>query len=261
MRFIDDDLRADLEAVIDVLLPFEAWLVQKKYTPPDPDLPWRHGQKLNAASLDIVPLIDAFVAATSDDDLLHRFEHVASNPLAGSPLDDVAAWRLSRGLDAVAEFGVGKSGNMVLDAAGNPTTRALLYKTYLPPFRETLKAYRAAPTPPPFSAFVEALATDTSPFWPGGAAMSSRFIKQLLKDALFTVLELRGPRPEPWNRAIAIELGEHRRPGNHYEPEDTKKAVEAFKKAVGTIDHAAAPSTSSAPPPVGAPPIGHGSTS
>jgi hypothetical protein len=259
MRFIDDDLRNDLEAVIDVLLPFDAWLTTKTYTPPDPDLPWRNGSKLNAASLQIVPLIDAFIAATSDADLLHRFDEVAERPLAYSPIDDVLAWRLGRGLEAEAEFGVAESQNMLLDAMGKAATRAALYKRYLPFFRGAMKGYRNAPAPPAFADFVEALATDKSQFWPD-ASPSSPFIKQLLKDALFTILEMRGPLPEPWNSAIAIELGEHRRPGNQYTPDDTKQAVDAFKKAMKTIDPKAAPSTSSTPSPVGSPPLTYRST-
>ncbi|HEX9460145.1 MAG TPA: hypothetical protein VGA84_13420, partial [Thermoanaerobaculia bacterium] len=215
MRVIDDDLRDDLGAVIDVLLPLDKWVNDpKKWKPPNAGaFPWRNGSaSLNARSLQVVPLIDAFIAASSDGDLLNRFREVAGAPLAHSPLEHVAEWRATRGLDAQTEFGIAEAQNVLVDGTGKPATRAEIYKQTLPLFRSAAAAFHQVVPAQPFDKFVDGLAADDKTFWTDQTvAKPSFFLKRLLKDALSVLMELRGPLPEPWNSAVAIELGEHRR--------------------------------------------------
>lgn len=259
MRTIDDDLREELEAVIDVLLPLDKWVNDpNKWKPPNEKaLPWRNGTAtLSAKSLQVVPLVDAFISASSDGDLLNRFRDVAKEPLEYSPLDDVADWRATRGLAAEAEFGIGESQNVLVDGTGKPATRAEIYRQTLPLFRSAAAAFHHAWPARDFVKFVDGLAADDKTFWTDqSVAKPSFFLKQLLKDTMFVLLELRGPLPEPWNSAIAIELGEHRRPGNHYAIAEADAAVQDFIATLKQKDPGAAPMTTSQPPPVGSPPI------
>lgn len=259
MRTIDDDLREELEAVIDVLLPLQKWVDdENKWKPPNHlSLPWRNGSaKLNAKSLQVVPLIDAFISASSDGDLLNRFRDVAKDPLEYSPLDDVAEWRAARGLAAEAEFGIAESQNVLVDGTGKPATRAEIYRQTLPLFRGAAAAFHHAWPTRDFVKFVDGLAADDKTFWSDqSVAKPSFFLKQLLKDTMFVLLDLRGPLLEPWNSAIAIELGEHRRPGNRYKIADAEAAVQEFIATLGHKAPGTAPMTTSQAPPVGSPPI------
>src|SRR5215213_4813829 len=142
MRYINEDLRTDLESVIDILLPLEEWVADanKKRTfvlENATSLPWRNGEaKLNARSLLIVPIIDALIASSATDaDLFRRFETIRANALSQSPVDDVAGWRVARGMDPHPAFGITESQNVLTDATGQPATRMALYARYLPLFR------------------------------------------------------------------------------------------------------------------------------
>jgi len=50
---------------------------------------------------------------------------------------------------------------------------------------------------------------------------------------LYAMLGMRSATPEEWKRAVLIELGEYRHPGNEYTREEAGDAVKAFEKLAG----------------------------
>jgi hypothetical protein len=259
MRYVPDGLRPDLVSLADALLPLADWLkADKKYVPPNADeLPWRQngGPPLNAKTLRVIDFLDGLIAETSGDvDLLDRFGDIAKNPLGLSPLSDVHDWRAARGLDDQPAFGVVASNNVLIDASGNPFARATFYKTAFDAF-QTAAGNARLRGPIDWARFADALWVDASPFWTSTAMKASAFVTQFLKDVLYAVLSMRGPASEPLNSAVPTELGEHRRPGNRFEPDDAEDAVEAFRAKMAEVaKHPPAPTPAPHPPPVGSPP-------
>ena len=57
-------------------------------------------------------------------------------------------------------------------------------------------------------------------------------VAQFVRDLLYAMLGMRGPARDPWAFAVLIELGEHRRVGNAYTPEDVRKTVFALRARI-----------------------------
>jgi hypothetical protein len=78
------------------------------------------------------------------------------------------------------------------------------------------------------------LLANKAPEWPNTAQPpSSAFLVQFASDMLYAMLGMRNSAPEPWRRAVSIELGEYRHPGNEYTSSDTGAAVKKFETAAG----------------------------
>ncbi|MEK6373037.1 MAG: hypothetical protein AABO58_10100 [Acidobacteriota bacterium] len=253
---IEGRLKSHIESLIDVLLPLQDWIKKKAFKPAQP-VPWRepNAKPLNAKNLGVVDSLNALIAESDDADLLARFTAHAANPLARSPLPDVAAWRAARRLDPQPVFAIVRSENIYRDAVTREAiARSTFYDINLRLFDAA--AGTAAPgTPAQWMSFADALRNDTSSVWSDATHKSSVFVRQLLKDVLTVLLNMRTSQPSPWREALPIELGEARRPGNKFEPKDAKDATEAFAKLLDEVAKSGKVSaTDVPPPPAGSPP-------
>jgi len=175
---------------------------------------------------------EGLLRETSDDiQAQARWERVAAQPLAASPLDRVADWRAERGLEEVACFGIVPSQNVLLDSKNQQIAR-------LPFYADTLGdlAYCLAVSRPRDDAGWEALAhalfTDTLPAWPGTVHPASVFMNQFAADVLYALLGMRNEsavRDQPsYATAVLTELGQARRRGNKNTPAQAEEAVARF---------------------------------
>src|SRR5262249_18584037 len=165
--------------------------------------------------------------------LVERFATVIADPLAFTPLLGAARdWRVSRGLDSAPKFGIVGSGNILATADGRPATRAQFYAPYWDLLCRVVA--KAAPaTSADWEQFAKALLTDTSPAWPGDQPLkSSPFVKQFGRDLLHGLLNMRNPAADPWRTTFLEELGEHRRVGNAFTPDDVERFVRAFRDRI-----------------------------
>ena len=270
MSPLDPELREILENLAGGLFPLDSWIKNKTFKPAEADLPWRTGGgPLTPKAIGIMPFFDALLRESAGDaHLIARWHQLMGAPLVFSPLADMQEWRTRRGLETEAVFGALESENVLTDFEGKPISRASFYGAYFPLLRQAVKA-ASAQGPIDWAVFAENLFKDEkdvlNPVWPSGQPRrSSNLMKQFSRDMLYAMMGMRNPAPEPFKFGLLIELGEHRRVGNSYTLEDTKKAVEEFKKILEkVIAHPLPPTTpvpASAPPVgsprVGAPPVG-----
>jgi hypothetical protein len=246
-----------LQRIAEELIPLQRWINTKKYKPPG-NYPWRNGTPIAPKDLGIIEFIEQLFATTERDTrLLARFDQISANPLGLCPFPDVQQWRAARGLASNPRFGIVESGNL-LTAGGRPIVRETFYRTYLPLLGEALAAAQAAPEFS-WSAFVDALVKDQLRFWPATGPRSSAFMLQFTKDALRAMLSMRNPVSPPVQLALLIELGEHRRVGNSYGPQDAAADVAAFIQRMKEVGGKFVPEAQRfAPtihPRVGSPPI------
>ncbi|MER9256078.1 hypothetical protein NKI59_30850 [Mesorhizobium sp. M0598] len=246
-----------LERMAAVLFPLQSWIDQKAYTPPG-KYPWRDGKPIAPRELGIIAFIEGlFASAPAEIHLLERFNKAAADPLTFCPIGDMQRWRAVRGLSSKPRFGIVESGNLPL-VDGKPVVRETLYHDYFPVLLQALADAQAAPS---FSweGFVDDLSKDQSAFWPVGAPKSSAFVWQFAKDCLRAMLSMRNPVDPPEQIALLIELGEHRRVGNAYGPQDARKDVEDFMKRYQEVANMPVPEgegiVAAVHPPVGSPPI------
>ena len=207
-----------------------------KYTPPNQNLPWRAaGHTFTPADLAVIPFFENLLRESSgDDDLGVRWAGVTADPLKYSPLPNPAAWRKNRGLGDAPKFGIVASGNIWLtDAAGKTISRATFYTPCWPLLQAVVDARRKA-GPVDWTALAKDLLGNAAPEWPGASKPpSAAFVIQFASDMLYAMLGMRSSAPEPWRRAVSIELGEYRHPGNKYTSSDTEKAVNKFETIAG----------------------------
>jgi hypothetical protein len=268
---IDVELADYLERLAGGILPLKQWVSTKTYKPPSHEkLPWRSSPQtpLEPARLGLIRFLEGLLLETSnDEEIKAHFATRAEEPLKLAPHDDTSAWRALRGFKADPEFGVADSDNLLMDVEGHPISRAGFYRVNLPLFRAAaeLALETAGGDDVDWQKFADDLLNNKSPFWPRSLPRrSSTFLKQFGRDLLYAVLGMRNPVEEPWKHAVLIELGEHRRVGNLYTPDDAAKALNDFlavfdepapqPSAIASIMDSAAVS-SELVPPIGSPAV------
>lgn len=267
---IDKELATWLEGLAEGILPLRSWVATKTYVPPGADrLPWRtdEASPLNMRRLGVVRFLEGLMLETSqDEEIKAHFATRAEDPLKFAPHDDTTGWRALRGLRAEPQFGVTDSDNLLMDVEGHPISRAAFYEMNFPLFRTAAAAALAsAPNAElDWERFAGELLNNSSAHWPRSLPRrSATFVKQFGRDLLYAVLGMRNPANEPWKHAVLIELGEHRRVGNLYTPEDAERALASF---LAVFDEPVLGAYLRAPesdagvseelvPPIGAPPV------
>jgi hypothetical protein len=266
---IDPELRTYLEGLSEGILPLQEWVAGKSYKPPGYEsLPWRSsGQTpLQPSRLGVIRFLEGlFLETSQDEEIKVHFASRAEDPLQLEPHDDVVTWRALRELMSDPQFGVTSSDNLLMDVDGHPISRASFYEVNLPLFLAAARNATAALGASGFhwQTFADDLLNDRSPFWPSLPQRSSTFLKQLGRDLLYAVLGMRNPAEAPWKHAVLIELGEHRRVGNRYSPDDATVALQAFLDVfdeppslpIRTPDLTRAAIAKELVPPIGSPPI------
>jgi len=238
---LDAGLRSILENLAAGLFPLQKWIQGKTYDPVKAGFscPWRAaGKSLLPRDVEVIAFFEGLLRESAGDADRHaRWAKIRAYPLRFSPLDDPAAWRARRGLDPDPRFGITESKNVLTDADGKPITRAGFYAGYWPSLRQAAGA--ANPQGPEgWEEFAQKLFRDELGQWPKEPPLrSSGFIKQFAADLLYAMMGMRNPRPhkggdvredQAWQVALLIELGERRRVGNAYTPEDAQAAVDAL---------------------------------
>ena len=230
------ELRDALTNLAAGLFGLDAWVKEVTKYKPDGDLPWRApGHTFAPADLAVIPFFENLLRESSgDDDLGARWAAVTANPLKFSPLPSADSWRKNRGLTMTAKFGIVKSGNVWLtDATGRVISRATFYIPCWPLLRGVVDARKKAGAVD-WALLANDLLANKAPEWPNTAQPpSSAFLVQFASDMLYAMLGMRTSAPEPWRRAVSIELGEHRHPGNEYTAGDTGAAVKKFETVAG----------------------------
>ncbi len=238
---LDDPLTPKLRDVLTSLagglFGLDLWIKEPdKYRPPNVDLPWRAaGHTLAPADLAVIPFFENLLRESSgDDDLGVRWAIVVANPLKFSPMLSPDSWRKNRGLSNTPKFGIVKSSNVWLtDASGNVISRAAFYAPCWPLLKGVVDARKKAGAVDWALLATDLLANKASE-WPSATQPpSSAFLVQFASDMLYAMLGMRTSAPEPWRRAVLIELGEYRHPGNEYSSGDTGKAVKEFETLAG----------------------------
>ncbi len=239
LTVMDDELRGILEKLSEGMFPLGAWIEDKvkndRYKPHE-HVPWREkGNSLSVKDTGAVVFFEELLEQSAEEaPLVGRFAEVIADPLRFSPLLDAAGdWRAARGLDHDAKFGIVGSGNMLATADGAPVTRARFYAPYWDLLRQAV-ADAAPANAADWELFAKALMSDASPAWPGNQPLkSSVFVKQLGRDLLQSLLNMRNPAADPWRVAFLEELGEHRRVGNSFTRYDVERFVRAFRERMG----------------------------
>lgn len=238
-----------LEKLAEALFPLKDWFpadpAKRQFQPPPP-LDWRPSageQTLTIHGLNGVDFI-AKLLTNEDDDraLAERWRAVAAHPLEfHDSLPGRQRWRKSRrgddGSPALEPdpkkvvFGAAASGNFVRVEEGRPVTRGEHYDQCLGPLEDLVRQF---PAPVDWTQLAAELLADKAPAWPAGIPTSSEFIRQFCKDILYAALNFQSSAPGRYPEAVAIELGEGRRPGNAYSVLDSQRAVVALKKKLGS---------------------------
>jgi hypothetical protein len=218
------------------LFGLDAWIKGATKYKPDGDLPWRApGRTFAPSDLAVIPFFENLLRESSgDDDLGVRWAAVAANPLKFSPLPNADSWRKNRGLSNTPKFGIAKSGNVWLtDTTASVISRATFYIPCWPLLKGVADARKKAGAVD-WALLANDLLANKAPEWPNTAQPpSSAFLVQFASDMLYAMLGMRNSAPEPWRRAVSIELGEYRHPGNEYTSSDTGAAVKKFETAAG----------------------------
>lgn len=231
------ELRDTLSNLAGGLFGLDAWVKEPgKYKPSNADLPWRAaGHTFAPSDLAVIPFFENLLRESSgDDDLGVRWAAVTGDPLRFSPLPNPTSWRKNRGLSDTPKFGILKSSNVWLtDAKGNVMSRSAFYVACWPLLKSVVDARKKA-GPVDWSLLAGDLLANKAPEWPNTAQPpSSAFLVQFVSDLLYAMLGMRTSAPEPWRRAVLIELGEYRHPANEYSSADTEKAVKKFEELAG----------------------------
>jgi hypothetical protein len=231
------ELRDTLTNLSAGLFDLDAWIKEPgKYQPSDTDLPWRKpGGKLSPADLGVIPFFENLLRESSgDDDLGVRWAAIAADPLKFSPLAGVSEWRKNRGLSGSPKFGVAASNNIWLtDANGKPISRATFYAAAWPSLTAVVAARKQAGAID-WAKLATDLLNNNAPQWPNSLQPTSgSFLVQFASDMLYAMLGQRNPVADPWRRAVLIEAGEYRTPGNSYKRAQTEAAVNTFQEVAG----------------------------
>ncbi len=236
------ELRDTLINLATGLFGLDAWIKEPgKYVPPIVDPPWRvKTHTFTPADLGVLSFFENLLRESSqDDDLGSRWAAVMADPLRFSPLADPAEWRRNRGLNSAPKFGIVGSSNIWLtDPNGRVISRATFYSSCWPLLNAVVTARRQTGPPVDWAALAKDLLAGSAPQWPTTSRPgSAAFLIQFAADMLYAMLGIRNPAPEPWRRAVLIELGEYRKPGGNkgegFTRKDTDTAVEVFRETIG----------------------------
>ncbi len=231
------ELRDILDNLSAGLFGLDAWVRgPNKYKPPHEQLPWRApGHVFKPSDLGVIPFFENLLRESSgDDDLGVRWAAITADPLKASPLPDAKSWRKNRGLGD-PKFGIVKGSNVWLtNASGRVISRATFYAACWPPLLAAVHARNPASNAD-WAALAADLLNNNVPQWPATQQpTSAAFIVQFTSDMLYAMLGQRNhPKIEGWQRALLVELGEYRHPGNRYTRDDTDAAVDTFETLVG----------------------------
>jgi hypothetical protein len=229
----DEELKNILEKLAEGLFPLAQWIedkISRNGYQPAGDLPWRMpGRSLTPAMLGVISFFEELLRKSSEHaPLVARWrELAASDPVGASPISGLHEWRQRRPHLQTATFGVAESDNVLIDADMQPTWREEFYRPYWSLLKATIHA--ADPqTQEDWQTLAAELFAGTAKHWPVAEPSSAAFVHRLARDLLYAMLGMRNPAPEPWQRAVLIELGEHRRVGNSFTLADVEGFVTAF---------------------------------
>lgn len=240
---IDQNLRDILINLAAALLPLDAWVkgvpsatpprLAKAYVPPNAaGLPWRApGQSLHVKDLGVIEVLESLLAHDGADQAIeNRWLDITADPLKFNKQRHVKKWRHDRGLGE-ARFRPADSDNVII-ADGIPGDKHAVSRMIFYQESWTLLRGIVQPSPPnDWTALAELLFSDKHPQWPTATRpKSSEFIKVFMRDVLIALLNMTGAQPDPQRMALAIEVGEFRRPGNAYTIGNVQVAMDAFKK-------------------------------
>lgn len=238
---LDSESRHVLDSLAEGLIPITAWIKEREkkpafFKPEIPDLPWRKGGKfsqLTPKDIGAVGFIEQLLREPSiNSELRAKWHSLELEPLQKFPLANIAEWRATRGLEPEAEFGIVESENIFVDSEEKILVRDEFYAEYLPILFEAARE-EIKKKPIDWAIFSTELLENKSTSWKSENSLkSSVFIRQFIKDLLYAMLGMRNhapeekhsDSPESWKHALLIEVGEHRRVGNKYTPDDVKKA-------------------------------------
>lgn len=242
-----------LKKLAEALFPLKDWFPAdptKRAFQPAPPLDWRpsaNQQNLSINDLKVIEFLEALMNHDEDDrKLAERWRIVAKKPLAfHDALPGRKNWRKSRRLEDGtpaldpnnAAFGAAASANFILVEAGEPVTRGEFYEECLGPFMAVVNKLEANLSWVDLAAALlgdKFSAPDAVPSWPAGIPKSSEFIKQFCKDVSYAALNFQCPAAGRYPEAVAIELGEARRPGNAFTVFHTQLAVAALKQKLAS---------------------------
>jgi hypothetical protein len=237
----DNESQIVLDSLAEGLIPITAWIKEREkkptfFKPESLEIPWRKNGKfdrLTPKDIGAVNFIEQLLREPSSSaELGARWHSLELEPLQKFPLADPTAWRTARGLEPEAEFGVIESENIFLDTEEKVLIRNQFYAEYLPILVEAARE-EIKKKPIDWIVFSTELLENKSTSWKSEKSLkSSVFIKQFIKDLLYAMMgmrnqapaEKRDDSPELWKHALLIEVGEHRRVGNKYIPDDVQKA-------------------------------------
>jgi len=245
--------REALKKLAEALFPLKEWFSAdptiRSFQPTLP-LDWRpyaNQQNLSINDLKVVEFLEVLLDHDEDDrKLAKRWRTVAKKPLDfHNALPGRKNWRKSRrredGTPALdpnnATFGAAASGNFVLVEAGEPVTRGEFYQKCLEPFMAVVTKLGVQLVWVDLAAALLAdkfAAPNNVPSWPTGIPKSSEFIKQFCKDVAYAALNFQSSAAARYPEAVAIELGEVRRPGNAFAVVSAEKAVAVLKQKLAS---------------------------
>ncbi|MFP3790857.1 hypothetical protein [Bacillus subtilis] len=235
MLFTDEQAEILLH-IADILVPLQKWIENKSFNPQkftNDTLPWRLGESINFEVLRLTEFMESFLRQSSyEQSLYDRWMILKRNPFQFHSYNKLNNWRNERGLYLTAEFGGLESRNLLADQNDSPIVRIIFYEECL---IHLMNAYekQQPQTKGDWEQFVDFMWKETHPSWGPTIKPSSRsFLIQYTRDILHCAMNMRNNAPPPWSTALLIELGEHRRVGNHYTVEHTAKAVTQFEHAL-----------------------------
>lgn len=244
---LDDDDILLLKQLARGVLPIQDWIGNKlaRYRPEDnpswlePTLgfqhplsvPWR-SNVLSTDDLGVVEhLVETLRAPDNTSARHHRWRMLLANPLRDCPIPAPAQWRSDRGMRTNPQFGIFESGNEFMAQNNQFLDRVTFYRDFLSELRRVFADVKWD-DPAEARKAADALWQDRHPNWPPQIPKSSDYIRQFARDLLIAVMGMRNRSPHEdsplWKYAVLIELGEHRRAGNAYTPEQVEQTVKLF---------------------------------
>ncbi len=248
---MDTQIREILEKLGDALFPVDKWIATRKkdadkakvpYCIPflEPT-PWRDecNPKLSMKTMRTMDFVETLLESPeSSDQLVDRWNYLVKNPLKHSPHDDPDKWRRDRGLASEARFGIFEARNnwpadgSVFDGEGNAVSRKTFYESYMPVLQSLSEILNEDQEH--WEGVAEMLVNDNYGDWPSKDLKSSVFIKQYRRDLIVAMMGMQDQSPVEetarYQRALLIELGEHRRVGDAHTRKKISEATAKFAK-------------------------------
>ena len=248
---MDTQIRQILEKLGDALFPVDKWIAQRKCHPNEAKVPyeiqfleptpWRDhcNPKLSMKTMGTIDFIETLLESPeSSDQLVDRWNDLVEDPLKHSPHDNPDKWRQDRGLASEARFGIFDSKNNwpadgpVFNGEGNAVSRKTFYESYMPALQslsEILKEDQEH-----WEGVAEMLVNDNYGDWPSEYQRSSVFIRQFRRDLIVAMMGMQDQSSDTdkarYQRALLIELGEHRRVGDAHTRKKICAATAEFAK-------------------------------